>query len=291
MKITRDDKNIHYNFSPRNKPILEISAGEHLTIETREASNGQLRPNHFDLIDKNRLLPLTGPIALKDAKPGDVISVSIISVKCANKGFAWIRPGLGIQPVKIEEPYYVKEINVNDGIQLSESLRIPLKPMVGILGVCPLYDTPSRIPGLYGGNLDCSDVSPGNRLWLPVIVPGANLSIGDVHAAMGDGEVSGTGVEIDAEVTISVDIHRGIDLLVPVITTKEKTIFLASSRNVELASVLALKNSVATLAEKNKLSEKDAYIVASISGNVRVCQLVNGDVTVGFELPSEVLKW
>jgi amidase len=291
MRITRDTENIHYVFSPGNKPIIEIQPGQALTVETRDASNGQLRPNRQEPIERGTLLPMTGPIAIRGAKPGNVISIDIESIRFAGAGYAWIRQGLGIRPVQIEGPYYVRELKVSKVIQLPGGVGIPLRPMVGIMGVCPANDTPARLPGIYGGNLDCTDICPGNTLWLPVLVSGANLSLGDVHAAMGDGEVSGTGVEIDAEVSFKVNLHPEIHLKGPIVTTPNKTVFLASGPSVELASAVAFENAVTSLVEKAGLQDKDAHITASIAGNAKICQLVNGDVTVGFELPSEVLKW
>ena len=150
---------------------------------------------------------------------------------------------------------------------------------------------PTRSPGDHGGNLDCPDVRPGNTLWLPVFVPGANVSIGDAHAAMGDGEVSGTGVETEASVNLTVTLHKGRPLDGPVVTTPEKTVFLSSGPTLEGAIRKALDRAIETLALRRHLCEKDAYIVASVSGNIRVCQVVNGDVTVGYEVPREVLPW
>lgn len=291
MRITRNAENIHYIFSPGNKPIVEIQPGQAVTVETRDASNGQLRPNRQENIDRDTLLPMTGPIAVRGALPGNTISIVIESIRFADKGYAWIRPGLGIRPVQIEGPSYVRELKVSQIVELPGGAAIPLRPMVGIIGVCPDKDTPARLPGVYGGNLDCTDISPGNTLWLPVLVSGANLSLGDIHAAMGDGEVGGTGVEIDGEVSFKVNLHPEMHLKAPIVTTPQKTVFLASRSSVELAAAAAFENAVASLVEKAGLADKDAHITASIAGNAKICQLVNGDVTVGFELPLEVLKW
>jgi acetamidase/formamidase len=114
------------------------------------------------------------------------------------------------------------------------------------------------------------------------------VSLGDVHAAMGDGEV-GT-VELMPRLASS-ELHPEMHLKGPIVTTQKKTVFLASARSVELAAAVAFENAVASLVEKTGLLDKDAHITASIAGNAKICQLVNGDVTIGFELPSEVLKW
>jgi len=287
MFLSSDEKNIHYKFSPNLLPVMEISSGQTVTVQTRDASNGQLRPGRYQMIEVGRLLPATGPIAITDALPGDALSIFIESIRLAPTGFAWLRPGLGLKSVNLFGDRYVQAFDV-DGekpLRLAGGLTIPLRPMVGIIGVSPTTDFSNRRPGKHGGNLDCVDVTEGNTLWLPVHAKGALLSLGDVHAAMGEGEVGGTGIEIDAEVTITVQLHPQGGLDGPVISTPSKTAFLESGPDVREAMQAALDRAVRWLARRKNITEMDATIAASISGNARICQLVNGDVTVSFELP------
>jgi len=124
-----------------------------------------------------------------------------------------------------------------------------------------------------------------------VLVPGANISLGDVHAVMGEGEVSGSGVEIAASVTLTVELIPQARLEGPVILTPTKTLLLASAATLDLAVRAALQRAIQAQMTRNQSTEKDAYMIASLAGNARICQLVNGDVTASFELPREVLSW
>jgi len=291
MKLTHDPENIHFSFSPKNRPVLEIGDRQSLTVETLDASNGQIRPGSKASIDRSRLLPVTGPIHVKGARPGHALAVQIQAIDFPEYGYAWIREGLGIHTTSVEGPYYAQRFRITDRVELPGGTLIPLRPMVGIVGVATETEISTRFPGRHGGNLDCPDVSPNNTLWLPVITPGAGLSLGDVHAAMGEGEVSGTGVEIEAAVTIVVNLHKDLSIEGPVVTTPKKTVFLASEATAEQAARVALERAIRILRERKGLSEKDACITASISGNLRFCQMVNGDITVGYELPREVFQW
>lgn len=292
MHLSRIEEHTHYCFNAAVAPVLSVRSGTRLTVETRDASNGQIRPDLNIPVDRSRLLPVTGPVAMEGAQPGDAVSIHIEKIDFAEAGYAWVRPGLGILHIDTEGPYYAKRIEVtSEGFCLADDHRIPLRPMVGIIGVGTPEEITTRFPGRHGGNMDCVDVAPGNTLWLPALIPGANISFGDVHAAMGEGEVSGTGVEIDAEVTATLNLHPGILIDGPVIVAPQKTVFLASASEFLQAARSALDRAVQALVIGNGVTKKEAYIMASLTGNARICQLVNGDVTAAYELPKEVLTW
>ena len=234
---------------------------------------------------------MTGPVDVAGARPGDAVSIRIESIKLAPAAYTWLRPGLGLKSVNLSTPYYVKELPVAEKIFLPGGLALAPRPMIGIIGVSPGEEVSTRYPGNHGGNLDSVDLTTGNTLWLPVYVPGAKLSVGDVHAVMGEGEVCGTGAEIDAEISVCVTLHRELSLDGPVISTPDKTAFLSSSTDVYAATRTALDRAIQSIIQKNGLSEEDAAITASLAGNVRICQLVNRKATVSFELPSEVMTW
>ena len=291
MLISREDRNIHYSFSPFQPPVAEIQSGQIITLQTRDASNGQIRPGKTGAIDPTKLLPLTGPLTVADAEPGDAVAVRIEKIALAPAAYSWLRPGLGLKNVEMPVPYYVKELPVGENVLLPGDITLALRPMIGILGVAPNEETSARTPGDHGGNLDSVDLTNGNTLWLPVLIPRAKLSFGDVHAVMGEGEVCGTGAEIDAEITVRVSLHHGFSLEGPVIATPEKVSFLVSDSDVYAATRTGLDRAVDWIIHKRGLSMEDAAIVASLAGNVRICQLVNGKATVSFELSREVLPW
>lgn len=289
--ITRDDLHVHFSFSPFREPLVVIESGDQVIVETRDASNGQIRPGASEKIDREKLLPVTGPVAVADASPGDCVSIRIDRIRLSQKAYSWLRPGLGILPVETTTSVYVAELDVGEKVKLPGGAALSLRPMIGIVGVSPTEEISTRYPGPHGGNLDSVDLTAGNVLWLPVYVPGGNISFGDVHAAMGEGEVCGTGAEIEAEITATVNLHHHMQLDGPVITTPEKTAFLSSAASIGDAIQTSLERAVRSLMQKNGLSEQDASITASLAGNARICQLVNGKATASFELPREVFTW
>ncbi|MCB2227832.1 MAG: acetamidase/formamidase family protein [Desulfarculaceae bacterium] len=291
MRLTRSEEHTHYKFSASVAPVLTVQPGQSLVVETRDASNGQMRPGLCAPVDRSRLLPVTGPIEVQGARPGDALAVSIEKIDLAPAGHAWLRPGLGIMSLAPEASPYVREFKVGADVELAPGLHVPLRPMVGIMGVATPQEIATRSPGVHGGNLDCVDLTQGNKLLLPVLVAGGNLSLGDVHAAMGEGEVSGSGVEIEAEVSLSVELLPGFALEGPVIITPSKTLFLASAPSLDQAVRAALLRAIKAQVERNGVSQEEAYMFASLAGNARICQVVNGDVTTAFELPKEVLSW
>ncbi len=291
MRLTRTDEHTHYVFAPHIAPVITVQPGGRIVVETRDASNGQIRPGVTAPVDRSRLLPVTGPLAVTGAQPGDAVAVTLERIKLAPAGHAWIRPGLGIHAMDTQGGYYVREFDVAQDVELAEGRHIPLRVMVGILGVATPAATQTRAPGVHGGNLDCVDIAAGNTILLPVLVPGANVSLGDVHAAMGEGEVCGSGVEIEAEVTLTIRLQKEARLDGPVVLTPHKTLFLASAPTLDQAVRAALARAIQAQVERCGLSEQDAYMTASLAGNARICQVVNGDVTASFELPREVLPW
>lgn len=284
-------EHIHYLFSPDLPPVIEIESGKSITVETRDASNGQMRPERQAVIDRSILLPVTGPISIVGAQPGDAVAIRIDHIDFAATGYAWLRNGLGVRAMSLDGPYYLKEFKVQGDRAVCDQFSVPMRPMVGIVGVAPREPTATRLPGRHGGNLDCNAIAPGSTVWLPVNVPGALISMGDAHAAMGDGEVSGTGVEIEASVRVTLTLHPARTLDGPVVVCPDKTLFLASAPTLEQAISGALERTIEALMEHCHLSQHDAYILASTAGAVKVCQVVNGESTAAFELPAQVLAW
>lgn len=290
MRLSASEEHIHYFFSAAVAPVLQISSGQSLVVETRDASNGQIRPGITGPVDRSRLLPITGPVAVEGARPGDALAIAVEAIQLAPVGHAWIRPGLGVLNVDTGLPYYVREFRVAEKMEVAPGLTVPLRPMVGIIGVATPEKTDVRAPGTHGGNLDCLDLAAGHKLLLPVLTPGGNLSLGDVHAAMGDGEVCGSGVEIAAEISIRVELLPGAGLDGPVILAPGRTLFLASAPSLDQAVRAGLLRAMRTQM-RHGVSERDAYMFASLAGQARVCQVVNGEATAAFELPWEAPSW
>ena len=187
---------LYYEFSRHQAPRLRIEPGETVVVASEDALSGQIKTND-DRRDKSKMPysnPMTGPIAVEGAEPGDALAVSIHEIK-ATSGYCVTRtadPKQLCEWLGTDCPHGTHLCPIKDGlIYWSDSLTIPYAPMVGCIGTAPDWGCPTTGPaGPHGGNLDILEVSPGNTLYLPVFVKDALLSLGDLHAAMGHGELS-----------------------------------------------------------------------------------------------------
>jgi formamidase len=240
----------HNRWHPDLPPALVVEPGDEIVIDCRDGLDGQITPATLDAdllaVDLDRGHPLSGPIAVRGAEPGDVLKVEILAVETDDFGSTAIFPGFGLLGDLFEEPFLVTW-GLHDGTATSgrlEGVRIPADPFVGVIGVAP---SPARMeqfrareaavveaggvalppdangavppgepyastalrtipPRETGGNLDVPQARAGSTVFLPVDVAGALLSLGDVHFAQGDGEVCGTAIEAHGRVTIRVDV-------------------------------------------------------------------------------------
>jgi amidase len=158
--------------------------------------------------------------------------------------------------------------------------------MIGTIGVAPLEPITTLSSGRHGGNLDTTDIRAGCKVYLPVFVEGALFGVGDVHAAMGDGEVCGTGIECGAEVTIRLDVRRDFPVTWPRIESETEIMSVASAEGgLDEAIRIALLDMIGWLGRDQGLSEEEAYVLVSIAGDVRISQIVDPAVTARVAVP------
>jgi acetamidase/formamidase len=205
---------LYYEFSRHNPPRLRMRPGEKVVVETEDAFSGQIR-SAGDRRDKSKKPygnPLTGPIFIEGAAPGDALAVAIESIE----------PTIGQCATRTSDPHQLCEwlgddcphgahvCPIDNGvIHWSDSLSIPYAPMLGCIGTAPAHGVPGTGPaGPHGGNMDIVEVRPGSTVWLPVFVEGALLYVGDAHAAMGHGELSASGLEMPATSTLTVNLVK-----------------------------------------------------------------------------------
>jgi len=240
-------------------------------------------------IDLGHVNAATGPVYVNGARPGDTLLAEILEIKPWNWGAALIIPGFGFLQDTLPGPF-TKVFHYEEGgyIEWGNKLRIPLRPMIGTIGVAPREAITTLSSGAHGGNLDTTDIRAGSKVYLPVIVEGALFGVGDVHATMGDGEVCGTGVECGAETTIRLDLLRGKTIPRPRIETLEEMMTVASAETLDLAIKTALQDMVEWLREEKGLTAEEAYVLISITGDVRIGQIVDPAVTVRVALPKNI---
>ncbi len=230
---------LYYEFSRHNEPRLRIDSGDTIVVATEDALSGQIQRDS-DRRDKVKMPysnPLTGPIAVAGAQPGDAVAVRIHE----------IRPTRGVCVTRTADPKQLCEwlgtdcphgthiCPIRDGVIFwSDSVTIPYTPMIGSIGTAPDWGSPTTRPaGPHGGNMDIVETCPGNTVYLPVLVPDGLLYLGDLHAAMGHGELSATGLEMAGETTITVELIKGARLAWPRIESPDEIMTIASGPPME----------------------------------------------------------
>jgi len=280
----------------QTEPRLRVQSGETVVVETEDAAGGRFRSQADVTFDKASVgypNPLSGPIYVVGAKPGDTLVVGIESIDCDTQGYTRYRANSGIFKSWFTEPRVVVAAIAGNEILFSPRIRFPLRPMIGTIGVAPAdpsADT-GEPPGTQGGNMDCKDVRAGARLLLPVSAPGALLSLGDVHATQGDGEITGTGLEARARVTLKIDLQKGRPpaMTWPRLDLPDAIATIVSAGPMERAFELACWEMVLWLEEEYALDRGDAYLLLSNVGDGRVCQAVNTIPTIRCVVPKAAL--
>ena len=279
------------------KPRLTLEAPAEVVIDTLDARGGRLRrpeeveataPDYRDRFPRTN--PATGPIAIEGAEPGDVLTVDILEIELDDHGYTLVKPGFGVIPDMVERPL-ARICPVVDGIVHFGDLRLPVRPMIGVIATAPSGEPRgTAFVGNYGGNLDCNLITVGSRVHLPVRVAGALFFVGDVHASMGDGEISGSGFEIAATVRLRLSLAKGGELEWPWLETEKHVVTLASAASIEKASDIAIRTMLRRLTESYAISEADAYMLMSIRGDLRINQACRSpvDTSVRFEFPKLV---
>ncbi|MBE5979847.1 MAG: acetamidase [Paenibacillaceae bacterium] len=280
---------ITHILSKDNPPCGRIRAGETVAFETYDCFTNQFLPEEatFENVVRKPGNPATGPLFIEGAMPGDMLKIDILDIVLGSVGVVMLGPGSGSEKEFFTQKI-LKRIPVIDGFAYySEQLKLPITPMIGVIGVAPAGDGVSTItPMDHGGNMDCTQIRKGVTLYLPVFTEGALLSLGDFHAIMGDGEVEDCGLEIEGKAVLRVDVVRNRNCVsYPMIETSEKLITIASAEDVEAAWRKAVRQMYDFLKEKTGLDDNDAGMLLTMAGDLVICQTVNPMKTVRMEFP------
>ncbi|TCP53426.1 amidase [Tumebacillus sp. BK434] len=282
-----------YAMSAEHAPVLTVEDGARVVFETCDCFENQITATDtpFAELDWDRINPATGPVFVEGAEPGDILQVQIEQIAIGDRGVMVTGPGLGVIGDLLEENV-IRMIPIQDGTAVfSERLSLPLNPMIGVIGTAPAGDPVScGTPDRHGGNMDCKVIREGTTLYLPVNVPGALFALGDLHAAMGDGEVGVCGVEIAGEVTVTLTVVKGKTWPLPMAKTDTHLYTIASAHLLDDAASTATRNMVQYLETECGLNKHEAGALLSIGGNLQICQVVDPLKTCRFELPLAILE-
>jgi acetamidase/formamidase len=285
---------IHYGWDNTIKPVMTVASGNVIEFETVDASGGQITPssNLDDVakLDFSRVNPVTGPVYVKDAEPGDVLKISIISILLSEWGWTAVIPGFGLLADRFEDPaLYIWEYDPKSlaPARYLKGARVPLKPFPGTIGVAPGAEGEHSVvnPRRVGGNMDTRDVSVGSVLYLPVEVPGALFSVGDGHAAQGDGEVCGTAIESPMNVTVKLEVVKNMQLNFPRISTPGPVTRHLDADGYEVttgigpdlleSAKMAVGDMVDFISSSRGLTPVEAYMLCSVCADLRINEIVD----------------
>jgi amidase len=271
--VSRDD--VVWAFGPDLDPVLEVEPGAVVRFETNDCFSGQIR-SEDDLvteIDFNRVNSATGPVAVAGAEPGDSLVVDILDVEPIEWGVATLIPGYGQLIDRVRAPV-TRLFRVEDGmIEMNERVRFPARPMVGVVGVATESETlPNGLAGQHGGNLDNHLHGPGARIYFPVRQPGGMFAVGDMHAAMGDGEICFTGVEIAGEVTMRFDVLKRKQARWPVTELADRWVAHATAEEFPAALDLVSEEAARLLVDEWDFTLEDAFIFLSVACDAGIAQ-------------------
>jgi len=289
-ELTRDKA--FFGFSAGNEPVLTAAQGEKLHLTTHDCFSGQLKTtaDTLETLDWSITNPATGPIYIEGTKPGDVLRIDLHEVKAHGPSVMIAVPGVGALGHLITEEETVIVEHRDDTVVYKDTVVVKQKPMLGVIGVAPADGTvPNSTPGPHGGNMDCTLITSGSRLYLTVAVEGALFGCGDMHAVMGDGEVVVCGAETPGEVTLTPQVVAIPGLPTPFLENDEIVAVIASAETTDAAYKMALDMMHEFLTTVAGIPVNDAAMLMSLVGNLKFCQVVDPLLTVRFEFPKSVL--
>ncbi len=288
---------VKYTYGPA-QPVARLASGDVLVTNTLDAFGDALQKPGDRLSSVKGDNPLTGPFFVEGAEPGDTLKIDFLEIQVnGNQGVGAFAPGFGalnatgytpmLNPPLPEKIWFYPVDHASNtatfhALDSNFSVKIPLHPFFGCIGVAPAGGEArsSIVPAESGGNMDAPEASAGNTLYLPVNVPGALLYLGDGHAAMGDGEVAGTAIEVPLRARLRVSVVKGRKIAWPRFENEQSIMAAGIYRPLDDALRIAFTELVGWIHEDYGLSELDAYELLSKVARVRVAEMVDPNYVI-----------
>ncbi|HEY9389687.1 MAG TPA: acetamidase/formamidase family protein [Mycobacteriales bacterium] len=283
---------VHFRWDPRLDPVLTVEDGDTVVFELRDVTDGQISPTSTAEIlaelDWDRVYALAGPIAVAQAQPGDTVEIEVVDLHTRGWGWTGTIPGFGLLADEFGDPHlHIWDLSDGQTAPFADIATIPVRPFCGTMGVCPDTAEPLAVmpPGHFGGNIDCRDLVRGARLFLPVQVPGAYFSVGDPHAAQGDGEVCVTAIECPMWASLRFRLHRGRSIPAPQFQTPgplragigdagyHATMGVAT--DLMTAARDATRAMVDHISHTYRIEPVDAYVLSSVVVDLKLTEVVD----------------
>ena len=284
----------HLGWNNAFPPRLVVAPGETVEFKTVDASGGQISPKStvadVAALDFGKVNPVSGPVYVDGAEPGDAVKVTILDFTPSGWGWTANIPGFGLLADDFKDPalqLWKYDPGTMAPAHYGPGGRVPLKPFCGTIGLAPAEPGLHSIvpPRRVGGNMDIRDICAGTTLYLPVEVAGGLFSVGDTHATQGDGEVCGTALESPINVALQFDLEKGANLAFPRFTTagpvtrhfdeKGYEVTMGIGPDLMSGAKAAVSGMVDLLSKRHGLAAVDAYMLCSVAGDLRISEIVD----------------
>lgn len=290
MDLSAD--NVIFNFSKDHTPVVRVSVPATLDIETLDCFSNQLRDpsDKMEQLNWERINPATGPIFVEGAEPGDALKVSINRIDLNEKGTVCCMENEGTLGHMVKG-MHTRIAPIENGVIKYLDLEIPVKKMIGVIGVAPAEGAVNTgTPGRHGGNMDTLMITEGATIYFPVAVPGALFALGDCHAVMGDGEIGVSGLECPAVVNLTLDVIKNKAPEYPVLENNDEFAMIVSKPTVDGAISHATELMCQFLEQRlTSYSRPEIIMLMSLVGNVQISQVVDPEKTVRFVFPKKYI--
>jgi amidase len=290
---------LQYAYDRSVPAIAEVASGCVVVFETDDARGGSLLdrplgvPYPLPPPIEGKGNPVSGPVAVTGAQVGDAIAVKVLAIECGPVGWCGAHAYVGpLTPGRVPAPIG-RTCAVRDGfVEYSDSVQIPVRPMIGCIGVAPAGDPVSTaLAGPHGGNMDQTVVAAGATILLPVLAPGGLVSNGDIHAVQGQGELSGVGLEIEAEVTVELELRKDAAPAWPWLLSVDRVAVLTRGDTFEESHREAIDALVTVLEQTGGYATADAVALLSLIGDAYVGAAWGGPmVTTRVEVPRRYIE-
>ena len=288
-----NDERVLFAFARDLEPALTVASGETVRIRTQDCFGNQVQTpeDELDEIDWDAINPATGPVYVEGAVPGGALKVTIDDIELDAQTASCTGKDEGVCGDRFDA-WSTRLCAIEDGeLRWSDKLSIPLTPMIGVIGVAPEGEPVNcGTPGSHGGNMDNTAITTGATLYFPVAVEGALFGCGDMHAAMGDGEISVSGAEVAGYATVTLTALPDLHLVDPLIENGTHLGIIASAESLDAAADRAVHEMVDLLHDRTGIDEAELVMLLSLVADVQVCQMVDPQKTVRFMVPKCALE-
>ena len=298
----------HYGWDNSIPPVATVAPGSTLRFECNDAGNGHFHAGStvadVATLDFSRVNPVTGPVFIDGAEPGDALKITFGEFEPSGEGWTANIPGFGLLADQFADPalhLWRYDATGSTPALYGPGARIPIKPFTGTIGLAPAEPGPHSVvpPRRVGGNMDVRDLARGTVLYLPVEVAGGLFSVGDTPAAQGDGEVCGTAIESPMAVTLTFDVVKDAGLRFPRFETPGPVTRHIDAKGYDVTTGIgpdlmrgardAVSAMIDLIAAREKMAPVEAYMLCSVAGDLRISEIVDQpNWVVSFYMPRQV---